>query len=126
MSLTVATLAGEDSASGVVKLGKGDNLKLALRNITFDSSYPTGGEAVTAANFGLTSILAMICLPTGGYVASFDAANSKILVYLRGAITENAAGSYTQSAVLAAAAFAEVADTSNLSTLTVQCWAIGR
>lgn len=50
-------------------------------SITFDSSYPTGGEAVTAANLGITAIGWMFMLPAAGYVPVFDSANSKILVY---------------------------------------------
>lgn len=34
--------------------------------ITFDSSYPTGGEAVTAANFGLSRILSLTLAPNIG------------------------------------------------------------
>ena len=46
MALTFAKLApNPDHVSG--------NVKVRYRKVTFDSSYPTGGEAVTAADFGL-------------------------------------------------------------------------
>jgi hypothetical protein len=33
------------------------DLKLVMRKVTFDNSYPTGGEAVAASDFGLAKIL---------------------------------------------------------------------
>lgn len=53
--------------------------------VTFDSSYPTGGEAVTAANFELSELKnVLVTNPsiddeaiTSAY---FDATNSKIIV----------------------------------------------
>jgi hypothetical protein len=50
--------------------------------ITFDSSYPTGGEAITAANVGLPFIHKLeLQARTGGYVAQYDRANKKVKVF---------------------------------------------
>lgn len=66
--------------------------------ITFDNSYPTGGEAITAANFGMSSISSVIIVPTGGTrLFAWDKANSKILVYT--ALSTEAANASDQSSV---------------------------
>jgi hypothetical protein len=41
--------------------------KLVAVQITFDSSYPTNGEALVASDVGLDSILAVFSEPKGGY-----------------------------------------------------------
>lgn len=38
-----------------VKHGIGLNQRIHIYDVTFDSSYPTGGEAVAASDFGMTS-----------------------------------------------------------------------
>lgn len=43
--------------AGPVNIG---SLQLVSWDVTFDSSYPTGGEAVTAGQVGLNSIVAAI------------------------------------------------------------------
>ncbi len=70
-------------------------------NIQFDSSYPTGGEAITAASFGMHTIKAVSV--TGGVdtedrVVQWDQANSKleVIVMSTGAQAANASD---QSAV---------------------------
>lgn len=52
MALTISEAADALRPSHVV----GD-LKLKFVRVTFDSSYPTGGEAITPANFGMTRII---------------------------------------------------------------------
>lgn len=87
------------------------NKQVRFGTVTFDSSYPTGGEAVTAAQLGLTKVQRVI--PTiktiGGTVnvanVTYDATNSKFKVY-----DETPA---------------EVADTSDLSTLSIDFTAVG-
>lgn len=78
--------------------------------ITFDSSYPTGGEALTASDFGLQVLEDLIINPTLGYVFHWDKTNAKVIAY-------RSAGS--------AAALAEVPDTTNLSTVGARAFAIG-
>ena len=59
---------------------KGPSIRIG--KITFDSSYPTGGEAITVANFNFSGgILALFLEPSlGGYVPVWDGTNSKIKV----------------------------------------------
>jgi hypothetical protein len=44
--------------------------------ITFDSSYPTGGEAVTLAQLGLTRLDWLSVETTDGYVPAWDGSTS--------------------------------------------------
>jgi len=63
-----------------VRVGK---RKFSTGTIAFDASYPTDGEAVTAANlgFGTTIDSLQVIGGTLGYVADFDKTASKIRVY---------------------------------------------
>lgn len=89
---------------------EGDH-RVTCANVTLDSSYPTGGESVTPAQLGLEAVdYAIVNVKSvGGTVnvanASYDAATSKIKVH-----DETPA---------------EVANTSDLSTLVVQIVAFG-
>lgn len=99
------------------------NKRFKFVETTFDSSYPTGGESITAADFDLTSIDAVVVLGASGVAAAgrffqWDRANSKLLAYnpvtahthtapaFTGGGThthvENTAGAYAQNAVTAA------------------------
>lgn len=79
-----------------------------LVNLAFDSSYPTGGESLTAAQVGLSVIEYMNVLGGGnGYHYQYDTTNSKVKVY--------------------STAATEVANTTDLSALTaVKAVFIGR
>lgn len=58
--------------------------RVVFDTVTFDSSYPTGGEAVVATDFGLTSLFTIIPLSDNGTnVIAFDKTNSKLLAYVR-------------------------------------------
>lgn len=75
--------------------------------IAFDSSYPTGGEAIApAAKFGLQKVNMVITQPKSGYTFEYDYTNDKLLVYWG----DNNNASDGPSV--------EVANTTNLSTLT--------
>ena len=55
-------------------------------DITFDNSYPSNGEAVTAANLSLDTLYALkVPNFSEGYMAAWDEANKKIVVYEAGA-----------------------------------------
>lgn len=59
------------------------NKRIVTADVTFDSSYPTGGEAVTLSTLGLNSIL-FVQMP-GAKVANllqYDYAANKILAYV--------------------------------------------
>jgi hypothetical protein len=87
--------------------------KTTVTEVTFDNSYPTGGEAVTAADLGLSRVdyaIATVKSATGGGVnvanVFYNIATGKILVY-----DETPA---------------EAANAADLSTLVVQVIAWGR
>lgn len=81
--------------------------------VAFDSSYPTGGEAIDAAgNRQFSSVWAVG--GTGGYSFSWDRANQKLLAY------------YSDNNNAADSAQIEVPNTTDLSALTaVKLCAIG-
>jgi hypothetical protein len=68
-------------------LGMTGGRRFRLSTVDFDSSYPTGGEAVTAANFDLPvaiEAVMLVAITDGADVALdavFDAENSKIIVH---------------------------------------------
>ncbi len=49
--------------------------------VAFDSSYPTGGESLSAANMALSTIHNVNCQTKGGYVFEYDYGNSTLLAY---------------------------------------------
>lgn len=60
-------------------------------DITFDSSYATGGEALVAADVGLSKIV-HVGVGTGNvttvfYLSQFDYTNNKLLTFTAGAQT---------------------------------------
>ena len=81
--------------------------------ITFDSSYPTNGEAIVFGDLKFGSYLSHLQFDgatTNGYVPQWDKATAKIQVYEAGAD---------------AAALDEVANTTDLSTELVNFIAFG-
>lgn len=97
--------------------------RMNVVDITFDSSYPTGGEAVTPNQLGLNTIDRV--LPFPGYAASnpagavvpvWDQANKKILIF------QSKDPGDTGGADIG---LVQVADTGNLSNLTITVLAIG-
>ncbi len=74
MALTFSTVASWK--------GPKRGTKVNIVNVTFDNSYPTGGEAVSASDLGLSGITSVkIANHPLGHVAYLDSTNSKILVY---------------------------------------------
>jgi hypothetical protein len=81
--------------------------------VTLDATYVTaGGWPITAANFGLNTIV-LLMLPgfNGGYGFSWDAVNSKLLAYKASAGT----GAFTECAT----------NEANLNGLALVCLAYG-
>ena len=113
------------------KRAKMGNAYAVLADITFDSSYPTNGEALAASVFGLNSIDIMLCETAGGYMFQYDYANAKLKAfYPRAALTgsldvADTAATLTGDTDVAAAAGAEVGNTVDLHTVTVRVVAIG-
>lgn len=60
--------------------------KFTCTDVTMSASYTTGGEAVAAANLGLSSVLyavAVVRVPggTASCNATYDLTNSKVIIY---------------------------------------------
>ena len=62
--------------------------------LAFDSSYPTGGESLTAANLGLSILDFILIQTTKGLMFEYDYTNSLVLAYLMG-VTTGASASAT-------------------------------
>jgi len=91
--------------------------KFSTGTITFDSSYPTNGESLTAANLGFPTAVRFIAIePTDGYVFEYNYADSKVIAYRSAAVASTPA---------AAAALAEVGNTVDLSASVARYFAIG-
>ncbi len=70
--------------------------KRAVRGtIAFDASYPTGGEALTAATLGLSVIDEITFTPTSGFVFEYDHTNATVLAYAQGFVTGSTAAADT-------------------------------
>lgn len=101
------------------------NKRIVISEIAFDSSYATGGEALTAANLGLASIDALI--PAGPAAAAagatavatkFDRTNNKLQAFWTSVTSVSTPETLS-------VALAEVASTTNLAALKVVVLAIG-
>lgn len=90
----------------VVRTRVDKNFKV-YTTVALDSSYPTGGEAITANAVGLGTIL-MGYSPgtTSGYLFQWDNTNSKLLAY------------YADYDAVADGALIQVPNTTDLSALT--------
>lgn len=80
------------------------NGRCHIYDVTFDNSYPTAGEAVTASNFGLTTINGVNAIFSGataanGRIITFNPTTSKLLVWT--APATEAVDTSDQSAVTA-------------------------
>lgn len=134
MSLTVSNL----------KRTKFSNLKGAVADITFDDSYPTGGESLTPENLGLSVIDFLVAENAGGYIFEYDRVNKKLKVLTPTAISVEAgegAADANNTVIKSATgtlevagtgegfsvtnAAAEVANETDLHTLTVRVFTIG-
>lgn len=86
-------------------------------DITADSSYPntgtfsTSGYSLTPAQLGLSEILYIDCGSLNGYVVHYDYANQRLHFFVSAA---------------SGSKFAEVANLTNLSTVTGRLIAIGK
>jgi len=82
------------------------NKRVRTVDIAFDSSYPTGGESLTASDLGLSVVDLVIPSPKSGYVFEYDYTNSKIKAY------------YADYDATSDGALIEVANTTDLSGVT--------
>lgn len=82
--------------------------------ITFDASYPTGGEAVTLTQLGLNRLDWLDVTTVDGYVPAWDGSTSAPKVKL-----------YFVDTAFVTGPLIEVPSTTNVSTTTVRFTAIG-
>ena len=79
MALTFASTARDDRPNHVI----GD-IRVRFVKVTFDDSYPTGGEAITPANFGFSHKIIHVIPNAISDVATkhvqWDDANQKLLI----------------------------------------------
>lgn len=112
MSLTIANV---DSRSEDV-FGRH---KVRIVEVTFDGSYPTGGEDFTPANVGLAQFDLVSVSPdadsTGGYVVQYDYVAEKLVVF---GVQQDADAAVTDP-------LDEEDDTVDLSGLTVRVFVLG-
>lgn len=88
--------------------------KYVTGTITFDSSYPTGGEPLSVSNIKLSSKVEFIQVsPADGYVFEYDYSNGKVIAY------------DTTSDATAPAPGKEVANTTDLSAVVCNFIAFG-
>lgn len=137
MGLTISTVRGPAVAV---------DLMWVAADITFDSSYPAGGESLTAADLGFTAIepyakiVQLVATPSGGFGFEYDFSNAKLKVRVPGVAIGDAGSAtlddYPLSGTGATATSIglkndatspvrfgpqqEVVDTANLSSVTVR------
>jgi hypothetical protein len=65
--------------------GVSPDWRMVIKDVTADNAYPAGGYAVTPAQFGLSSIIAVVpCdTPDGAHVV-YNNATGKLLFYVSG------------------------------------------
>jgi hypothetical protein len=85
----------------VLSLG---SAKGVISTITFDSSYPTGGEDLLAADLGLSQVHGLVPMIGSGYNFQFNQSTGKLLAFN---------------------GTSQIANSTNLSTLVVDVLAIG-
>src|SRR5690242_12868530 len=98
-------------AATVVLADRGPTNNLAWRtiNVQLDTSYPTGGYAISNAQLGFTNVrVVFVTSHSGGYVYEWSAGHLK---------------AYRQSA--ATGALTEVPNATSLSGTTVQLFVLG-
>ena len=76
--------------------------------VTFDSSYPTGGESFAPADIGFIVFDRVEVDSTDGFVFEYDAANEKIIAYWVDTTTDGAAMAEVAAATDLSAAVANV------------------
>ena len=93
------------------------NRKFVTANVTFDSSYATGGEAISASSLGLTRLDFMWVSPSDGYVAQWDGSLTTPKIKLFGT-NKDVVGVTTGP-------LTEVASAVDVSSVVVQVFAFG-
>jgi len=75
------------------------NKNVVFFDVAFDTSYPTGGESLTAGNVGLSKIQFLLAESKAGLMFEYDYANSKLkAIYPRAAVTGTLAAAVAEGA----------------------------
>jgi hypothetical protein len=90
------------------------NRKFVTADVTFDSSYATGGEAISVSSLGLTRLDFMWVSGDDGYVPQWD-----------GSLTAPKIKLYWVDTTTDGAPMAEVASTTDVSSVVVKVFAFG-
>lgn len=88
------------------------NRKFVTATVTFDSSYATGGEAITASSLGLDRLDFIWAVTQDGYIPSWNGSTTAPKIKLFESLTT-------------ANGLQEVASTTNVSTVVVRIFAFG-
>lgn len=125
MALTLNRTEGRKTVMG--------SLRCEELTVDFDSSYPTNGESgLTPAALGMDAFFMVLASPTSGYVFEWDYTNNLLLAYRIQVAANSTVADGNNSlikdtgAVIGVAgtgtafgqALSQVANTTNLSTLT--------
>ena len=86
--------------------------RVAIVDVAFDDSYPTGGEAVDLSEVGIGTVLFAIVEPTDGYTFEYDRSNDKVVAYWVDTTTDGAPQ-------------AEVANTTDLDGVVARAFVVG-
>lgn len=91
--------------------------KVRIATVTFDSSYPTGGESFTPADVGLSEFNLVLVSPDSSpaYQFAYDYTNKKILVF---GVQQDADAAVTDP-------FDEEDNTVDLTSVTVRVLCVG-
>lgn len=91
MTITATLAKGNEEVAGT--------LRRNFITIGMDSSYPDGGEALTARQLGLNTVKTVQDLNVGGYTLHYDIANSKLQAFQQGpALVTEDTGAFTAGA----------------------------
>lgn len=66
--------------------------KFGVADVTMDSSYPTGGESVLPADFGITTVYMVFIDNASGYVAEYDYTSKLLKVMVPVKVVHNGGG----------------------------------
>lgn len=102
--------------SGLDRQSSGSEVKVAFY-LAFDSSYPTNGEAFSAAQLAMTRVSNVMCESKSGYVFSYNYSTNKVLAYQSASVTP--AGTNSTSAVTGTAAAQTFTGTAPLGDLNL-------
>ena len=97
--------------------------QMTTLDITFDSSYPTGGESLDLDDYVGTIDMVMCETSNEGHSVFYDRTNKKLKLFTSavGVVIDSATGSNANdlsTELTVADAYAEVADTTDCSTVT--------